>query len=101
QVNFDGVQSIGEIDVFTVQDNYTAPLEPGSPMTFSRYGITDFQVQYWNGTVWLDVPGGNVVGNKLVWRRFPFAPIATDRIRVLVSRGLESYSRIIEVEAWT
>jgi RHS repeat-associated protein len=101
QVNFSGMQTIGEIDVFTVQDDYTAPVEPNSSMTFSRYGITDFQVQYWNGSAWVDVPGGNVTGNKLVWRRFPFAPVTTDRIRVVVNWALESYSRIIEVEAWT
>jgi hypothetical protein len=101
QVNFNGMQTIGEIDVFTVQDDYMAPVEPSPSMTFGRYGITDFQVQYWNGSAWLDVPGGNVTGNKFVWRRFPFAPITTDRIRVLVNGALESYSRIIEVEAWT
>jgi len=37
-------------------------------------------VQYWNGSVWVDVPGGNVTGNNLVWRRFIFDPISTDRI---------------------
>jgi len=34
-------------------------------------------VQYWNGSVWVDVPGGNVTGNNLVWRRFIFDPIST------------------------
>jgi RHS repeat-associated protein len=101
QVNFSGMQTIGEIDVFTVQDNYTAPAEPSSSMTFAKYGITDFQVQYWTGTAWQDVPGGNVTGNALVWRRFTFAPITTDRIRVVVNGALETYSRIIELEAWT
>jgi len=101
QVQFSGVQTIGEIDVFTIQDNYTAPAEPSSSTVFTRYGITHFQVQYWNGSAWLDVPGGNVTGNDLVWRRFTFAPITTDRIRVVVNGALETYSRIIEVEAWT
>ena len=39
--------------------------------------------------------------NNLVWRKFTFSPISTDRIRVLVNAGLGSFSRIAEVEAWT
>jgi RHS repeat-associated protein len=100
QVDFSRMQTISEIDVFTIQDNYTRPLPPTPLMTFSRYGITAFQVQYWTGSAWQDIPGGKVSGNKLVWRRFMFAPITTDRIRVVVNAALDNYSRIVEVEAW-
>ena len=33
-----------------------APVEPTAGMTFTRYGLTAFTVQYWNGTQWLAVP---------------------------------------------
>jgi hypothetical protein len=69
-------------------------------MTFSLYGLADFQVQYWNGTQWLDVPGGVVTGNNRVWRQFTFGNISTSRIRVLVNLGLNGYSRLTEVEAY-
>src|SRR5262249_27235650 len=46
QIDFDGVQSITEIDVFTVQDNYQTPGDPTPAMSFSLYGVTDFEVQY-------------------------------------------------------
>ena len=37
-----------------------------------------------------------------MWRRFTFAPITTDRIRVLVNDAFDHlYSRLIEVEAWS
>ena len=101
QISFSSVQSIGEIDVFTLQDNYGAPVEPTPSLTFTQYGISAFQVQYLNGSTWVDVPGGNVTGNNLVWRKFTFAPISTNAIRVLVNAGLNGYSRIAEVEAWT
>jgi hypothetical protein len=101
QVKFSSAQSIGEIDVFTVQDNYQSPSEPTAAMTFTQYGITSFEVQYWDGSVWVDVPGGNVTGNNLVWRKFTFTPVTTDRVRVLVNGALNSYSRITEIEAWT
>jgi hypothetical protein len=70
-------------------------------MTFSLYGITDFQVQYWTGTAWALVPGGSISGNNAVWRQLTFPAITTDRIQVLVTGALASYSRIVEIEAWT
>jgi hypothetical protein len=70
-------------------------------MTFSSYGITDFEVEYWTGTVWTAVPGGTITGNNLVWRRITFTAITTDRIRVVVNGALAGYSRIVEIEAWT
>lgn len=100
QVAFNGAKTISEIDVFTVQDAYDAPSVPTQTMTFSLYGITDFDVQYWNGAAWITVPGGAVNGNNLVWRKFTFAPVVTDRIRVNVRNALASFSRIVEVEAY-
>ena len=100
QVDFNGTKSISEIDVFTVQDNYPAPQEPTEALTFTSYGITDFEVQYWDGANWTAVPGGSVSGNNKVWRKFSFSPVATTRIRVLVTNSLASFSRITEVEAY-
>ena len=100
QVNFNGTKTITEIDVFTVQDAYANPAEPTATMTFSEYGITDFDVQYWNGTVWITIPGGSVTGNNLVWKKFTFGAITTNAIRVNVRGALKSYSRITEVEAY-
>jgi hypothetical protein len=100
QIDFNGNKTIDEIDVFSVQDNVMNPSEPTETMTFSQYGITDFDLQYWNGTAWVTLPGGSVVGNNKVWRKFTFAAITTSKIRVLVNNSLDSYSRIAEVEAW-
>ena len=101
QVSFAGTYSISEIDVFTIQDNYNAATGPTATMTFSQYGITAFDVQYWTGGAWVTVPGGSVTGNNLVWRRFTFPAVTTDRIRVLVNGALASFSRILEVEAYS
>jgi hypothetical protein len=100
QIDFNGAKTISEIDVFSVQDNYQAPAEPTPTMTFSQYGLTDFQVQYWNGTQWVTVPGGTVSGNILVWRQLTFAGVTTTAIRVWVTNALNTWSRITEVEAW-
>lgn len=99
QVTFAGPRSITEVNVFTVQDAYASPAEPTETMTFGKYGVTAFEVQYWTGSAWAGIPGGSVSGNNRVWRRFAFAPITTDRVRVVISAGLAGYTRVAEVEA--
>ena len=101
QADFGASRSVAEIDVFTVQDAYTNPLEPTQAMTFSQYGITDFEVQYWTGSIWQTVPGGSVTGNNKVWRSFTFPPVTTSRVRVLVVNAMGGYSRITELEAYS
>ncbi|MGH9971927.1 MAG: RHS repeat-associated core domain-containing protein [Pyrinomonadaceae bacterium] len=101
QVDFNGSKTISEIDVFTIQDNYPSPVEPTETMTFSTYGLTAYDVQYWNGSAWMTVPGGSITGNNKVWRKFTFSPIATTKIRVLTNASVDGYSRLVELEAWS
>lgn len=101
EIAFAGQRRITEINVFSVQDNINAPAEPTETMTFTLYGLQDFDVEFWTGTTWQVVPGGAVTGNNRVWRKFTFAPLMTTKIRVVVRKALEKHSRIVEVEAWT
>lgn len=98
QVNFSGTKTIDHVVVYTVQDNYGNPVEPSDSMTFTKYGLRDFSVQVWNGAAWVTV--GSVTGNNLVKRTVSFTAVATDRIRINTTAGLQGYSRITEVEAW-
>ena len=82
EIDFNASYPINEIDFFTLQDNYPNPSPPTLDMTFTLYGVTDFEVQYWTGSTWTDIPGGNVTGNNHVWRQFTFANITTAKIRV-------------------
>ena len=100
QVDFNGNKTIDEIDVYSVQDNYQNPTEPTDTMTFSLYGLTSFDVQYWNGSAWMNVPGGSVTGNNLVRRKFTFAPVTTTKIRVVINSSPDGWTRMPEVEAW-
>ncbi len=100
QISFNGVKSITEIDVFTLQDLYPTSQEPTAIQTFTKYGVTAFNVQYWNGAGWVTVQGGGITGNNLVWRKITFPAVTTDRIRVLVTASLGGYSRIVEIEAY-
>jgi hypothetical protein len=69
-------------------------------MPFTLYGVTGFELQYWTGSTWTDIPGGDVTRNNHVWRQFTFANITTTKIRVLINNSLASYSRVTEIEAY-
>jgi hypothetical protein len=99
-VDFQAQKTIHEIDVFTMQDSYWAPLEPTTGMTFTYYGLTDFKVQSWNGTSWVDIPGAGATGNNFVWKRFQFPDITTNKIRVWCTGSADGWSRVVEVQAW-
>lgn len=103
QINFanDLNQTIQEINVITIQNDYQNPIEPTTAMTFSQFGITHYIVEYWDGSMWQTIPNGVVAGNYYVWRQFTFTPIVTNKIRVTVTSAADGHSRIIEVEAWT
>ena len=99
QINFNGTQTINQVIVYTLQDNFTSPVDPPATLTFTQYGVTDFQVQGWNGAAWVTL--GAVSGNNLVKRTVSFAAFSTNRIRINITGALASYSRITEIEAWT
>jgi hypothetical protein len=100
QVDFNDSKTIDEIDVFTCADNWASPSEPTEGMTFSLYGLTGFEVQYWTGNAWATVPGGTVTGNNKVWKKINFTSVTTTKVRVVMNASTDGYSRITELEAW-
>lgn len=99
EVRFGGTKLIDQVNVFSAQDNVWSPGEPFEGQTFTLYGLVDFEVQYWTGSSWTNVPNGGVSANNLVWRTIEFGPVETDRIRVYVTAALDTWTRITEVEA--
>ncbi|MET0621770.1 MAG: discoidin domain-containing protein [Pyrinomonadaceae bacterium] len=99
QVDFNGAKSISEVDLFMLQDNYVSPSEPTEGTAFTKYGVTSFEVQYWDGAAWVTVPGGVVAGNTLVWRRVSFPEVTTTKVRVVIHNAVGGRSRLVEVEA--
>lgn len=103
QVDFGDFKYISEIDVYMLRDDFTNPEAIGSELTFTKYGLFDFEVQYRSRFgVWTDVlgePGGKVTGNDRVLRRFTFPELRTRQIRVLASKTPDGFTRLTEVEA--
>ena len=101
QIDFNGSKTIDEIDVYTMADNYATQADPSSTQTFSSYGTTAYDVQYWTGSAWATVSGGSITGNNLVWKKLNFTAVTTSKIRVVANAAVDGVTRIVEVEAWT
>ena len=100
EVAFSAIKTINEIRVYTVQNDFRNPVEPTTATMADLYGIQDFDLQYWNDTEWVTVPGGSVTGNDKAMRVFTFPTVATTKIRVVVNKARSNWSRIVEVEAF-
>jgi len=101
EVSFASSASISRVDVFTLQDNFQAPVAPTLALTFAQYGLTDFRIETWNGTAWVTVPNGTITGNTQVWRQVTFPAVTTTKLRLFITGTRDGYSRVTELEAWT
>jgi hypothetical protein len=100
EVDFNGSKTIDHVVVYSVQDNFLAPVEPMDTTTGTRFVLSSFTVQGWNGSSWFTL--ATVTGNTNVKRTVSFSPSATSRIRIVVNGTQDGvWSRITEVEAWT
>jgi len=100
QINFNGTKTIDHVVVYSVQDNYLSPVEPTDSMTGTKYVISSFDVQGWNGSAWVTL--GSVTGNNRIKRIVSFSAYSSDRIRVVVNGSQDGvWSRITEIEAWS
>ncbi len=101
-VNFNGTQSISEIRVFTLQNDFRNPIEPTPLTPADLYGILDFEVQTCNGATCTTIPViGTVTGNDKAMRVFVMStPVNATGVRIKVNNGRVHFSRIVEVEAY-
>jgi YD repeat-containing protein len=100
QIEFSDLKTIDEVDIYTVRDDYGTQEGPSATQTFANYGVTAFDVQYWNGSGWVTATGGAVSANNLVWRKLNFTAVSTTKIRVIPNQTVDGVARIAEVEAW-
>ncbi len=97
-LNFGQSKTIDEIDCITLPDNFDVETQPTLTDTFSAYGVTDFDVDYWNGSAWVNI--ASVTGNDKVWRKFSFSAVTTTKIRVIAFAYLAGNARWVAIEAW-
>lgn len=95
-----GAKTISQVHVYTLQNDFSNPVVPDENTDASIYGIQDFEIQTWNGVLWVTVPGGTITGNTKAMRVITFAPVTTTGIRIVVNMGRAHYSRIVELECY-
>ena len=100
EIDFADVMSIDEVNVFSVQDTWWNPVEPTETMSFLNYGVTAFEIQYFDGANWLAVPNGTVTDNMKVWRRITFPAVTAEKIRIQINGSKSLHSLLIEVEVY-
>ncbi len=100
EVNFAGPKTISKVNVFSVQDEYWAPVDPTPSLTFKNYGVTSFEIEQWDGSSWVPIPGTSVTKNEFVWAEVSFGSVTTTAIRLRIDGAQDEVSRVIELEAW-
>lgn len=98
EVNFNQARSIEQVNVVTVRNSFTDKSPVRADETFSGYGLTDFRIEYWNGSSWTTVQ--NVSNNNKILQQLTFSPVTTTKIRIVATAALAYNVRITEVEAW-
>jgi len=99
KVTFDQPYLIDRVVVYSVQDNFGAPLEPTDTLVGTLYLLVNFEVQVWNGYEWLTVV--EVANNTLIKRTVEFAAYTTSAVRILVHETGDGAVRCTELEAFT
>ena len=98
--------SLGKLP-HAVDFTWKEPVSVGAARIISGYydgvvtsPITDFVLQWHDGTEWKDIPGVAVRGNLDSSWSLTFPPVKTTKIRLLVTRSKDDVSRIWELELY-
>jgi hypothetical protein len=97
ELNFHATRTIEEVNVFTIADVTGYAADPGFGDTFSLYGLTDFKVQAWDGSAWIDM--AVITGNNRVWRQVIINPRPMSKMRIYLDGWNGGAARIVEIEA--
>lgn len=101
-VNFKTPQTIQEVDVFTLSNNFLADTIITKTTPANNHGIEDYNVQYTtNGTTWANIPGGTVAGNNLAWNKFNFSAIDNvTAVRLYITKTHDTHALVNELEVY-
>ncbi len=97
-MTFNGAQTITEVRLYTLQNNFRNPVEPTVTTPADLYGISDFEVQTCNGATCTTV--ATITGNDKAMRVITFAPTSATGVRIKINNGRVHYSRLVELEAF-
>lgn len=90
--------SASKVILYTGQDQYQPQVEPSDTMTFSKYGITAWRFEGWDGSAWKLL--ASVSGNNLVKRTASFASFTGSRFRLTPTASPDGALRVVQVELY-
>ena len=98
-INFNQPRTIDKFNLVTVRNSGTdkAPILDNNNEIIGSLGLTGFTVDYWNGSLWVNL-FAPVTNNTKLFRSFSFSPIVTTQIRVTATSA--GSARIAAVEAF-
>src|SRR6266542_4071701 len=102
------IRTISEIDLFSLQDNYSTGADPTTSTITTNYGNVDFHLQYCppgrncytNGSGWVDPPGGYITANNKARTKVSFAPVQAYAVRAALDCAQSARGYVVELEAW-
>lgn len=97
EVDFNQTRTIDTVNVFTLADALNYNTDPTLADTFTFYGLTAFDIEYWDGADWKLLQA--VTGNNKVWYQIEFSPLVTEKIRLHNCVGADGEARVVELEA--
>lgn len=96
-INFGQTRHITEIDLFGLKTSTNYTSDPTFSDTSSN-ALTNFTLQYWNGSAWVTI--ATVSSNTKIWNRWVFSEIATTSIRLSSASATSGTCNVVEFEAW-
>ena len=107
------VHTISEIDLFSLQDNYTAGTDPAPGTITTLYGNVNFEFQYCpagttcssDGTGWVTPADATITANNQAHVAATFSPVQANAVRVSWTKSTtaptqSSTAYVVELEAW-
>lgn len=102
RVNYSQPCMASQVVVTTLKDDYNSGSVVTDAMTFTAFGITDFEVQTSlteDDEDFVTVTGGHITGNNKVRRTINFSPVSAQYVRVLVHDSVgHDFSRIVDLK---
>ncbi len=99
ELDFGQPQSISQVEIYMLQNQYATCAAPDLTTTATSYGLRNFQVQYWTGESWELLPGGSISENIYAVVQVGFPALETQKVRIFIPKATD-YARLVEVQVW-
>lgn len=102
-VDFGVERTFSHVKMFTLRNSTDYSDEPTTEETFSSWGNTSYELEYWNGYAWVNFI--SVTGNNKVVREHDFVAITASKVKFIglgtADHTSSPHARLVELEIWS